>query len=262
MIYAMIILYNKKIDDSITYSFFKKYKNNIEILIFDNGKEEFVEYNNEYCKNNKIHFYTLNKNVGISKAYNYVLDKIDIKEDNYIIVLDDDTILDDCYVKEAFNLIKQGKGDVLLPIITANNKIISPSKVQFNCRIKKTNNINSLKKKNITAINSGMIVKTTVYRKIKYNEEIFLDYVDHDFMKKVRNSNYNIYIMNSKIKQNYSRFKQNELKSEIFRFKIYLKDFKTYCKECNNLIFYHLSVFKYKLTECIKYKNIKFIILK
>ena len=68
--------------------------------------------------------------------------------------------------------------------------------------------------------------------------------------------------MNSSLNQNYSRFQMNSIESEIFRFKIHYKDFKIYCKNCHNLVFFHLSTLKYRLHEVKKYKNIKFLFIK
>lgn len=106
-----------------------------------------------------------------------------------------------------------------------------------------------------------MIIKTNIFKNIKYNEELFLDYVDHDFMRLIRNHNYKILIMKTIINQNYSRYQLNDINSELFRFKIFIKDYKVYCKNCNKIWFYYLSIFKYRIHEVIKYKSIKFLII-
>lgn len=262
MIYALIVLYNKTILESTTFKHLKKYKDKIKINVFDNGKEEYIKVNRKYCEENDVNYYTIHKNIGISKAYNFVIDKIDKKEDDHILILDDDTILNDDYIEEIFFEANKKEYDVVLPTIISDKRIISPANVQFNCRIKILKSINELNIKKVSAINSGMLIKLSVFNKIRYNEEIFLDYVDHDFMKQVRENKFRVHIMKAKINQNYSRFQKNSIDSEIYRFKIYLKDFKIYCKECNNILFFYISVLKYKLRECIKYKSFKFLFLK
>ena len=257
MLYALIVLYNKEISQSLTYNCLKNDKN-IQIIIFDNSNEKIQERNENYCKNKDVTYHTLNRNVGISKAYNYAIDNL--KTDGYIMILDDDTLLNDNYIFEAKKIAEKKSGDINLPIVLSDNRIISPANVQFNCRIKILKNIDELDINKVSAINSGMVINLAVFKKIHYNENLFLDYVDHDFMKQARNNKLEINLMNSKINQNYSRFQKNNIESEINRFKIYLKDFKKYCKDCNNLMFYYFSTFKYRIHECIKYKTLKFLI--
>lgn len=257
MIYALIVIYNKKCIDSKSFNFIKKYNDKIKIIIFDNSTKNLK--NKDFCDANNIEYYSLNKNVGLSKAYNYVISKINVSPDNYLMILDDDTSLNDNYFEEVFKSTKNGEYDLYLPIIEANKKIISPSNIQFNCRVKGISNIKKINMNKITAINSGMVVRTSVYNNITYNEKIFLDYVDHDFMKNIRKNGYRIKMLDSVIKQDFSRNEKGELTSELFRFKIYKKDFKIYCKDCKNIPFYYINTFKFSLKQCIKHKTLRFL---
>lgn len=259
MIRALIVIYNKKIDDSITYNAIKQ-DDRIHIIIYDNSSALYTKYNQEFCQNNKIEYYTQNENVGLSKAYNYVISKLD--NNGYIIIMDDDTKLTKEYLNEVYKLTEKEDYEIILPIVKSNNKIISPANIQFNCRVKNVKKLNRININKITAINSGMVVKLEVYDLVKYNENIFLDYVDHDFMKQVRNKKYDVKIMNSVIVQNYSRFQKNEIDSELTRFKIFLKDYKIYCNDCHNLLFYYASTLKYRIYKFLKYKKIRVLITK
>ena len=226
-------------------------------IVFDNSDSDFA--NKEYCDEKMYNYYTLNKNIGLSRAYNYVLKNTKFNDDDYIIILDDDTKITTDYIKEALKNIEKKEYDVILPIVKSNNLIISPSNVQFNCRVKAVNNISALDFSKITAINSGMVVKSSVYKKIKYNEKMFLDYVDHSFMKNVRKLNLRIKVLDSEIVQSFSRNEKKSLLSELFRFKIYIKDFKIYCKSCSNLCYYYINVFIYSVKLSLKHKNLVFL---
>lgn len=250
MIYALIVIYNKSINDSITYNTIKKYLDRINLIIFDNSTKDFD--NESFCKNKHIKYYTFKKNIGLSKAYNYVIDKIIKNENNYIIILDDDTNLKIEYMDEIFQKINEKDYDVFLPIVMSNKKIISPSNTQFDCRVKQIKNLDEININKITAINSGMIVKTSVYNHILYNEDMFLDYVDHDFMSKIRKKGMKIKILNSKILQNFSRDEVKSKEQYNFRYKIYKKDFKIYCKIRRKMLYYYINIFKYKITNCLK----------
>lgn len=257
MLYAVVVIYNKNCNVSQTLSCLKKYSKQIKIIVFDNSTTDF--HNNDYCKKNNLEYYTFYENVGLSKAYNYIIDNIEKKAKDYLIILDDDTNLTDEYIQEVLQQIKFDY-DVLLPIVTTNNQIISPSNTQFNCRVKKINDIDNVNLNKVTAINSGMVIKMIIYNSIRYNEEIFLDYVDHEFMRKIRKNIKKIYIMKSEIKQNFSMYEKVDKTSRLKRFLIYKHDFKIYCK--NNLLgifFYHLNILKITIKYCLEYKTWDFI---
>lgn len=262
MVYALIVIYNKNIEESLTYKCLRTFYDNINFVIFDNGDEQYIANNKDYCDKHGIKYFTLLKNVGLPRAYNHVISNLNLSGDDHLMILDDDTNLTHEYCDEIKKLVNNKNYDICLPKIKAGNMFISPAKVQFNCRIKAVKDFSLLNSDNISAINSGMVVRASVYNKIKYNDKLFLDYVDHDFMRKARKIKCAIKIMDSIIEQNYFRFQVNSLEKELFRFKIYVKDFKIYCRECNNMLFYHVSIFKYKLHQIMKYKSLKFLFIK
>lgn len=256
MIYALIVVYNKECENSESIRSIINYKEKIKLIVFDNSTKK--NNNENFCKTNDIAYYTVNKNIGLSRAYNFSISKIKNSDNNnYLIILDDDTNLNKEYFDELLEETNKEKFDIILPKVLSKNIIISPTNTQFNCRIQSVKDIEKIKK--ISAINSGMIVNLNVYDKIKYNEDMFLDYIDHEFMKQVREKNLKIHIMKSSIYQNFSRDQINKIESEIIRFKIYKRDFKIYCKNCKKMLYYYLSMFLYSIKNSIKYKNIVFL---
>lgn len=250
MIYAIIVVYNKYLKDSNTYNFFSSRKTPINLVIFDNSEEKFRIVNERICSDNNISYYTSNRNVGLSKAYNSAISKL--KENSnvkYVIILDDDTTLTDSYITEVVGLVKEKKHDVFLPIVRAGNEIISPCELYLNIKYKKTKDVNRLNPNKLTAINSGMIVSMNVYQKISYDERLFLDDVDHLFMYFVNKNNFNVYVMKSEIFQNYSRNQKGSLESEKTRFKIWLKDHRNYCSIRHIMLFYHITTLKNRIRQ-------------
>ena len=256
MLYALVVIYNKKCIDSKTLNNLLKYKEKIKIVIYDNSTKDFE--NEEFCKQEKIMYYTKRKNVGLSKAYNYVISQIKYDKEDYIIILDDDTELNDEYFSEVFSKVKNTQADILLPIVKSNNQIISPSLIQFGCRVIQLQDLNCIDINKITAINSGMVIKMKVFESTKYCEKIFLDYVDHYFMKEIREKQYNIKVMDSCIMQNFSRNEKQSIESVRFRFNIYKKDFKKYCDMCGHHLYYYININKLRLVYFLKYKKIFF----
>jgi len=253
MLTALIVIYNKFCSESASFKFLEKNRNKLNIIVFDNSE---VDYGNKkYCEDRKISYYTMNKNIGLSKAYNYVIKKICLDNDKYLLILDDDTILNDNYLLEVLNKIRELKFDILLPVVKSNNEIISPSKIVFGCRVKKIKTINEIKDNSITGINSGMVVRTSVYNLIKYNDKMFLDYVDHEFMRKVRTKKFKIDILDSVIYQNFFMNEKSNIQTAKKRFQIYKNDFKKYCDICSNHVFYYININKLKIRNLIKYKR-------
>ena len=257
MITVLIVIYNKKCNESLSFNFIEKYKKQLNLIVFDNSTGDYG--NSKYCNENDILYYSVGENVGLSKAYNYVINKMNLNCNDYLLLLDDDTILNDSYIDEVLIRAKSKEADIYLPIVYSNNYIISPSKVVFDCRVKRINNKDDIDKLNdcqITGINSGMMINLKVFKSIKYNEDLFLDYVDHEFLKRAKQYNFSIKMLESSINQNFSRHEKAPLVNAIFRNNIYKKDFKEYCRICNRKWFYYINVFKLKIVNFIKYKKL------
>lgn len=261
MIYALVVIYNKKCEESISLRGLEEYKNkNIKIIVFDNSDKDLG--NENYCNKKQIQYYTMKKNIGLSKAYNYVINKLEEeKREGFMLLLDDDTELNEQYINEIISRTeKDRKSEIIVPIVKSNDKIISPSNIIHGCRVKSIKDINEIDINRITAINSGMVVNLEVYKKIKYNEKMFLDYVDHEFCKEARKNNIKIDVLETELKQSFSREdKTIELKNVLKRLKIYKKDFKIYCYEnVNGSFYYFLNILKLILIYTIRYRSFRF----
>ena len=258
MIYVLIVIYNKKCNDSLSYKSIVRYHNQVNIIIFDNSEQDFE--NKRFCLENDIVYYSFNKNVGLSKAYNFVISNIKRSKNNYLVILDDDTVLNKNYIDKIIEN-KNNNKKVYVPIVKSNNKIISPANIKYNCRVTAIKNIEDINVKKMTAINSGMIIRTDVFNDILYNEKIFLDYVDHDFCRKLRKYNIEIEILESEITQSFSRDDVNqEMKKVIKRYKIYIKDIKEFCKiNVISKLYYFINVLKLTFKYTYQYKSFKFL---
>lgn len=259
MIYAVVVVYNKSCNDSNSIRGIRKYAPKIPIIVYDNSTEDYG--NEKYCIANNYIYLTQHANVGISKAYNYVIDNVKLMDDDYVVMLDDDTHLNAEYFNEVFNKSKVTNLDVMLPIVVANNKIISPYNYYKKTRTKMIESANDIDMKKVSGINSGMAIRAAMLKKSRYNEALFLDYVDYDFMKRVHQKNGNIYIMNSVIKQEFQYFNYDKrnIKSALFRFQIDLRDYKQLCKENNERYFFYLHAIKFMIKQTINYKSTRFL---
>ena len=106
--YAVVVLYNKRIQDSITISYLTRLKEkSLHILILDNSMDNYVEDNKIFSTNSSLTYYSMGGNVGLSKAYNFALAILkDKSEEDIVIWFDDDTPVK----QEYFDCLKK-KGD-------------------------------------------------------------------------------------------------------------------------------------------------------
>lgn len=258
MIYALVVIYNKACEISETLKSLYKWKNDIQIIVFDNSTKD--NENEAYCEREGMWYFTENINLGLSKAYNYVIERLPLKEDDYIIILDDDTELNDRYITEVLESVGMGK-DILLPIVRCGEAILSPNNIKFKCGSKTIKSVDELQQDHMSAINSGMVVSARVYKKMLYNEQLFLDCIDHEFMRMARKNECTMHVLSSIIEQNFSRAERPGLESALFRFKLFKKDFRKYCEMNEAMLYYHISIWKFVVAYTIKYRTLQFLCL-
>ena len=262
MIYAAIVLYNKNCADSVTIQSLQKWstQKTIRVVIFDNSISDFG--NEKFCTEHNYKYLTYHENKGLSFAYNRIIENIQADSDDYVLILDDDTELTEEFLRE---IVFCEKKDINLPVVRSiqDGHIFSPSIKKNRIRSIVIQSVNELEGNQITAINSGMVIKASVFESIRYNESLFLDCVDHDFMDQVNERGYEIKILQSLIFQNLSRQNIKNNESTKARMIIYGKDFKKYCYAKKRYIYFLISFFQssieyYKKTGSFSYLRIYF----
>lgn len=251
---AVVVLYNTKIEDSLTLSTLREYSDQIKTIICDNSTID-VNANRALWKN--VQYLDMGGNKGLAAAYNRALNLV---EGDCVCIFDDDSEIDSQYfsiLKEALN---NDAWDIALPIVYSGNRIISPSKMtSFRCRP-----INSpydrVSPKRISGINSGMAVRVSVYNICKYNRRLFLDFIDHDFCRRaIQNKCKVVFMPSMKISQRYS-FDCDDCENALSRIRIFEKDAREYYKRgLLRRAYCMLMVIRRKILMAFRYKCAKFI---
>lgn len=220
-IIALVILYNKKPQDSLTLlSLLKQHSVNC-LCVWNNGptvvSEDLMIKNLKKNINNVI---LINKpnNYPLSIVYNWFLHKYD---SDYYILLDDDSILDDSYLDAIKNINANITNfDLILPRIKQNNKIHEP---------KENNQVvlfdTSLNYKHCMSIGSGLILNKHIIKifeskfKTVFDERFALYGVDTTFFYRLSRLNENICVgCLGDLSHSLSRLDPNE-NNNLFRFK-------------------------------------------
>lgn len=255
-IYSIIVVYNKECKDSITFNCLKEVQD-LNIIVCDNSTSDYG--NKDYVESLGYSYISMCGNKGLPKAYNKAISTIKAKQ-GYICLFDDDTSIPADYFTTLIRDANSSNSDILLPIVYDEIGIMSPT-LAGRYAIKRISNLDQLANSSISAINSGMAIKIDCFENYRYNEEMFLDFVDHEFMKQMRNQNKKISIMDIKIKQSFSA-NVNSKQSDISRIKILKKDLKLFYKDTFLSRFYGAYVIlKRKAKLTIKHKEPRFLFI-
>ena len=231
--FAVIVLYNKRTQDSVTLNrLLMLSPKQLTSIVLDNSDKDYISNNKSYCEHNGIQYYCLQGNRGISKAYNYALDLLyNEKKNDIVIWLDDDTAISQEYFDCLNRYSSLEEYDVFAPIIRGQNGVIySPCKTGW----LKGHYINDIRQsipdRKFTAINSCLAVRLKIYEKYRYDENLFLDCVDTLFFDNLRAKGKHFFLLPVEIQQNF--FQRGEIDSRKLwnRFRIRIIDTKYYSK--------------------------------
>ena len=255
--YAVVVLYNKNYRESVTIGCLKNTKD-VNVIVCDNSTKD---YNNSIiAKELGYSYINMNGNKGLSKAYNRSVETIG-EEDGYICFFDDDTFLPGDYFITLKKAIESERKDIYLPFVYDDLGLLSPCKIT-GAFIRRVNSIDKLNARNITGINSGMAVNLEVFKEgIRYNENYFLDCVDHDFIRSMKDRKKSIGFFNTRLNQRFSGndFKDKEQTAK--RFTIYKKDFEEFSRKIFlGRIFFIFVIMKRALKMTLKFKDLGFLL--
>lgn len=226
--------------------------------------------NEEFCKNNKIKYISMNGNKGLSIAYNCALDYLSDKDLNdFIILLDDDTEISQDYFDTLLETISENYNyDIFAPIVYGQNGIIySPNEANILKNKLMRSEKEQIDSNKYNAINSCLAIKLKVFESYRYNEKLFMDQVDQQFFDDQRKLNVKFMTLNTVINQNFSqRGKKLSSKIVLTRFKIRIKDMMEYCnKDIKSNILGLIKVCGWGIQMSIKCRSIflpmKFFVL-
>lgn len=249
---VIIVVYNTVIFDSPAYLAVQKSDSVNKIIVCDNSTDQFVINKNAGVESSKKIYLPMNGNVGLSKAYNRALARVDAP---FVLVLDDDTQVPNDFFDKLNSYIDSDDFDIFLPLVCSRGTMMSPCK-------KKTFRFrefpSSLKiQGRISAINSGVVAKRAVFDIIKYDENLFLDMVDHKFFDEVREQGLKVRVMKDVIlEQDYSRETDNYSAAQC-RFVISKRDNRVYFSNTFfGSIFCEIQIFYWKIKQCFKFRRL------
>jgi len=203
-IIGVVVVYEIKLIESKTIntlnSALSKINCHLNIIVYDNSKKPDNQLYTNCFSNLVIHYINNPENPGLSKAYNYALRKAFEDNKKWILILDQDTVIEPKYFKSLSEVFDPNNDKIVsyVPFLKSGDKIISPIVLSSGgySRPLQTDFTGFVSDKELSAINSCSMVNAGIARKLGgYSDEFPLDYLDHWFYKTAFDRGIYIYVL-------------------------------------------------------------------
>lgn len=227
--FAVTVIYNRNLRESVSFSTLKN--TGVEIFVCDNSTKDM---GNSAFESETVHILSMGGNAGLSKAYNRALDAVS-GEDGYVCLFDDDTAVPSDYFALMEKEIVKSGADILLPVVFDGRGYMSPCKMN-GVVASAVSSLDGLTADNISGINSGMAINLKAVENYRYDENYFLDFIDHKFLSDMKKQNRKIAAAESvKLKQSFSANDFGDIRAARRRFSIFKKDYSLFCRQAGGL---------------------------
>lgn len=263
---GILVLYKCLLEDSLTFISLQKslhYANmNMDLIVYDNSPVS-LNLKSEYIYGKlKINYIWDPSNGGVSKAYNKAFEYAKERNKNWILILDQDTLLPENAILIYSETINHNniKHEIIAPVLYSDYGFMSPSKYfLFKASVsdKYTLGVNSFNNK--TLLNSGLLISVKLFELTGgYNVNIPLDFSDTEFISRVKKIRKTFFLINVMCIHAISTYDNDKMKV-LSRFKFYCKGMREYAQTSNGfLLIYGWAILRtLKLT--FYYKDITFI---
>ena len=248
MLYIASVIYNKRISDIASldeiFSFSDSVgKDDIKLIVVNNSENAagLTSEEQEMIGSRNIKYIQNGANLGLSKAYNkafdYAMSISSDPESDFMFLIDDDTSLTKEYISGIYTEVSKSDNlsdgvNVITGLISADGRPMSPTK-GFRFTYKDSDYIVSPGVyDDICCINSGMAVRLSSLKEIGgFDESLFLDMVDYAMLYKLsEKKKCKVLVIPENIVQSFSGRDEKDKEALYRRYKIYKKDFATFCK--------------------------------
>ena len=235
-------------------------KNNIlNIYVADNTNVPNWNLDHpKHSENVNINYHHFPTNPGLPYVYNKSAQFATDNNFKWIVFLDQDTKLPNNFYQEYVSINQTEV--IYCPLVFSEGKLMSPSAYKFyRSAIIDLPSTSSIALSGHSCINSGLLLRTDFFMKIDgYNDRLFLDFADHDFIEKVYKSGIKkLGIINVILEQDFSSNTHNKLQA-IGRYRTFVKDLLNFKKKRNKVkIFFYVDL-PHVLKLTIQYRSLAF----
>lgn len=252
-ILLVIVLYKCALKDSHSYRSLLSRYDALSIFVYDNSPFS------QQIKRDRAEYVHAPENQGLSVAYNAACKYAKENGYDWMLLLDQDTDFSNISLDDYINAINANEDvKMIAPKVRAGNKYMSPIKVWHHIAVlQESVPSGMIPLRKYIPINSGMCVNIKAMMKCGgYNEDVFLDYSDHEFVRRFRKHYPTAYILDKEIHQNFSVVSDDKNLS-INRYKLYCKSIRA-CERSGHSdnFWYFILVLKRGLSICFRKRTI------
>lgn len=248
-----IVLYKCQLTDCLTYKTLITFTKSV-LYVYDNSP-----FSQVIIRPNTIYVHDA-KNSGLSVAYNSAAKYAKENGFKWLLLLDQDTDFSGILFDDFVNSIETTPNIKLFaPKVKCGEKYMSPVKTWHRMGVlQKTAPEGIISLSDYSIINSGMCINVDAMIECGgYNEKVFLDQSDFEFLEKFKRLHPVAFIIGKDIKQQLSVFSDNN-NSVIGRYRLYCKS----VKGCEKKTFFEpfwlfILVLKRGLSICIRRKTLQ-----
>ncbi len=233
MIYPLVVIYNKSCADSDTCRALQLQTcKDLPVYIFDNSTRDYG--NRDYCRQHGWTYLGGSGNQGLSKAYNQAVQAL-LGKEGFLCLLDDDTHLPETFFAQMQAGIRALPGKrIYVPILRQGGSILSPNRADGprKDRFFDTNEAClAAPVQDLRAFNSCMTIDLQVFADYRYDERLFLDCVDHAFLRDMRQRGYYPTVLPVTCEHGFSGKQKGSFQGAKTRFRILCGDTRVYQPE-------------------------------
>lgn len=261
-ILPVIVIYNSFVSasESATYNYLlKEYeKGEIDtIFVYDNSTER------KYWDQNKLTkfvYETTHENKGLSYAYNRAARYAADNGYDWLLILDQDTILPNNLLKAYREASDSNPGiRLFMPkVMTTSGSPLSPARMNHYMPVKNFSLPEGLiNPAHYCIINSGLLINVEAFSKVGgYNEAVMVDFADFQFIERFSSFFDQAYVVDAVCLQSFSNQEQSNV-NKLNRFRIFCRSLRNYSPlNKKNRFWIHFVVMKRTVSLAMKTKTL------
>lgn len=270
MIRTIIVLYKSDFHSSETLQSIQKIdehlKKNISIDIYDNSPEcSSIDYGQCLMNFKSVTYVSDVRNNGLSAAYNYALKRCEKYGDHWLLLLDQDTEVNNSFIKQIISIVNQSDlledvAAIVPDIVDEQGKIIVPVKVSriFGRYSFIDNSDDKIISDEIRTINSCSLINVKFLQRIGgFNKNFKLDCLDHWLFLMIHRKKQSVYLTHDQVVHNLS-VNDSETYVSTERYKSILNSEQLFYSEYTDKLkyaYFKLRLVKRAIKQRIKVKN-------
>ena len=227
---AVMVLYQKRVDESDTFLSLAKCLSGrpekIDMVVYDNSPASTRRGDGDYSSNFHLRYISDTSNPGVSKAYNTGFEIARQLRKKWLLLLDQDTVFPENTLSNYIAAMEAHADSLLFaPMLVCDGRIYSPCRHVLNANFPlRTIQPGRVPAKGLSLLNSGMCVSVDAFERLGgFDENIPLDFADHDFMKRYRRHFDSFVLLDVVCRHGFSDKETPDIERSLNRFGYYCK---------------------------------------